>query len=118
MKYYDIQEAVNLFRRKRLVDLKRMFPSLPKKQLGLPRISTAWLETTNASRQENKEVAKRANNSSHKKIESTVSKKIQGLSNAEIIEVVRHFRIDIIAVLIYMIIRAFDIVLLIPLDKP
>jgi hypothetical protein len=89
MKYNDIQEAVNLFRRKRLVDLKRMFPSLPKKQIGLPRISTAWLETTNASRQESKEVTKRANNSSRRKSEPTVSKKMQGLSNAEIVEEVR-----------------------------
>jgi hypothetical protein len=89
MKYNDIQEAVNLFRRKRLVDLKRMFPSLPKKQIGLPRISTAWLETTNASRQESEEVTKRANNSNRRKSESTMSKKMQGLSNAEIIEEVR-----------------------------
>jgi hypothetical protein len=89
MKYNDIQEAVNLFRRKRLVDLKRMFPSLPKKQIGLPRISTAWLETTNASRQESKEVTKRANNSSRRKSEPTMSKKMQGLSNAEIVEEVR-----------------------------
>jgi hypothetical protein len=89
MKYNDIQEAVNLFRRKRLVDLKRMFPSLPKKQIGLPRISTAWLETTNASRQESKEVTNRANNSSRRKSEPTMSKKMQGLSNAEIVEEVR-----------------------------
>lgn len=89
MKYYDIQEAINSFRRKRIVDLKRMFPSLPKKQGGLPKISTAWAEKSTASRPESKEATNKAKTTSSLKCESTMSKKMQGFSNAEIVEEVR-----------------------------
>lgn len=95
MKYYDIQEAVHAFRRKRLADLKRMFPSLPKKRGGLPRISTAWLEPSSAVHQESRDAAMRGINPRNQKCKkaelpkSTMSKKMQGLSNAEIIEEVK-----------------------------
>jgi hypothetical protein len=87
LSFHSVQDAINAFRTSRIHNLRKAFPPLKQKKCSTQVNAPMWLESTTGSHLNmTSPLAYDSSNSNITALQSNFSKKVDGLSNAEIFE--------------------------------